>query len=84
MNLYTNLIICLVDKQQDQKLSEYRKDKTIEQSEIEKLENNFIHQLTEISIQLDDPFIFEQVQNLTNRFQSNQLLNELRPIILSG
>jgi len=70
--------------QLDEKLTEYRKTKTIESLEIQRLENNLIHQLTEISSQLDDPSINQQVQNLTNRLQNTELLTELQPIILSG
>jgi len=70
--------------QLDGELTAIRKTKTIESSEIQRLENNLIHQLIDISSQLDDLSIIEQVQNLTNRFQDTQLLIELRPIVLSG
>jgi hypothetical protein len=70
--------------QLDENLTEYRKSKTIELSEIHRLENNLIHQLTEISTHLDNPTITKQVQNLTNHFQNTQLLTELRPLVLSG
>ncbi len=70
--------------QLDEELTTIRKTKTIESSEIQRLENNLIHQLIDISSQLDDLSIIEQVHNLTNRFQDTQLLTELRPIVLSG
>ncbi|CAF4197371.1 unnamed protein product, partial [Rotaria sordida] len=70
--------------QLDEKLTKYRKIQIIEQLEIQKLENNLIQQLIQISIQLDDPLIIKQVGNLTNHMQNTQLLNELRPIILSS
>ncbi len=70
--------------QLDEELTKYRNSKTIEPLEIQRLENNLIHQLTEISSHLNDPSIIKQVQNLTNRLQGNQLLTELQPIILSG
>jgi hypothetical protein len=70
--------------QLDEGLTARRKTKTIESSEIQRLENNLIYQLIDISSQLDDLSIIEQVQNLTNRFQDTQLLTELRPIVLSG
>jgi hypothetical protein len=71
--------------QLDEKLTEDRKSKSVESSDIQKLENNLIHQLTETSTQLNDRSINQQIQNLTNRSQNTQqLLNELRPIILSG
>jgi hypothetical protein len=70
--------------QLDENLTEYRKSKTIELSEIHRLENNLIHQLTEISTHLDNPTITKQVQHLTNHFQNTQLLTELRPLVLSG
>ncbi|CAF0967334.1 unnamed protein product [Adineta steineri] len=70
--------------QLDEKLTELRKTKTFEISDIEKLESNLIHQLIQVSNQLDDVSIIKQVENLTNHFQNTQLLTELRPIILSG
>ncbi|CAF1497745.1 unnamed protein product [Adineta steineri] len=70
--------------QLDEKLTELRKTKTFEISDIEKLESNLIHQLIQVSNQLDDLSIIKQVENLTNHFQDTQLLTELRPIILSG
>lgn len=68
----------------DQTLSDYRKNETINSTEIQKLENNLIHQLIDISTQLDNSSLIEQVQKLTNHLQNTQLLNELRPIIVSG
>ncbi len=82
MDYLLNTIKSIV--QLDEQLTEYRKSKTIELFEIQKLENNFIHQLTEISTQFDDSSIIKQVQNLTNRLQGTQLLTELQPIILFG
>jgi hypothetical protein len=82
MDYLLNTIKSIV--QLDEQLTEYRKSKTIESFEIQKLENNFIHQLTEISTQLDDSSIIKQVQNLTNCLQGTQLLTELQPIILFG
>jgi uncharacterized protein YerC len=70
--------------QLDERLTAIRKTKTMEPSEIQRLENNLISQLTQISNQLDDLSIIKQVQNLTDRFQDTQLLVELRPIVLSG
>jgi hypothetical protein len=71
--------------QLDEKLTEDRKSKSVESSDIQKLENNLIHQLIQTSTQLNDRSINQQIQNLTNRSQNTQqLLNELRPIILSG
>lgn len=67
--------------QLDEKLTEYRKSKSIESAEIE---NHLIHQLIQISTQLNDPSITNQVENLTHRLQKTQLLTELRPLILSG
>ncbi|CAF1261150.1 unnamed protein product [Adineta steineri] len=70
--------------QLDEKLTELRKTKTFEISDIEKLESNLIDQLIQVSNQLDDVSIIKQVENLTNHFQDTQLLTELRPIILTG
>ncbi|CAF5122082.1 unnamed protein product, partial [Rotaria sp. Silwood1] len=53
-------------------------------AKIQKLENDLIQQLTQISIQLNDSLIIKQVKNLTNHMQDTQLLNEFRPIILSA
>jgi hypothetical protein len=61
----------------DEKLTEYRKTKSNDSTEIQRLENNLIHQLIEISTHLDDPMIPKQVQNLTD-------IKQLRTIILSG
>ncbi|CAF1625727.1 unnamed protein product [Rotaria magnacalcarata] len=65
----------------DEKLLEYRQAPTIDSTEIQKLENDLIHEITKISIELNDPFIASQVENLE---QNIQLLDELRPIILTG
>ncbi|CAF5048489.1 unnamed protein product, partial [Rotaria sp. Silwood1] len=70
--------------QLDEQLTKHRKTQTIGSLEIQKLENDLIQQLIRISIQLNDPLIIKQVKNLTNHMQDTQLLNELRPIILSG
>ena len=67
--------------QLDEKLAEYRKSKSIESVEIE---NHLIHQLIQISTQLNDSSITNQVENLTHRLQKTQLLTELRPLILSS
>ncbi|CAF4553692.1 unnamed protein product [Rotaria socialis] len=65
----------------DEKLLEYRKTPTIDPTEMQKLENDLMHEITKISIELNDPFITAQVENLT---QNNQLIDELRPIVLTG
>lgn len=70
--------------QLDEKLTEYRKTKTNESLEIQKLEQNLIHRLIEISTQLNDPSITKQVENLTTHYSNTQLFTELQPIILSG
>jgi hypothetical protein len=60
----------------DEELTEYRRTKPNDSSGIQRLENNLIHQLIEISTHLDDPIIDKQIRTLS--------ATELRPLILSG
>lgn len=68
--------------QSDEKLTEYRKRKD---SDLLKIENNLIYQLIEISTQLDDVSITNQVELLKNsHYHNTQYLTELQTVILSG
>ena len=68
----------------DEKLTATRKNKSAEPLEVEALENQLIQRLIQISENLDDRSIVEEVQNLSHHFHKTPLLIELRRLVLSG
>ncbi|CAF0920812.1 unnamed protein product [Adineta ricciae] len=68
----------------DEKLTTARKNKAAGSLEVETLENHLIQQLIQISDDLNDQSIVEEVQNLSQHFHKTPLLIELRRLVLSG
>ncbi|CAF0923040.1 unnamed protein product [Adineta ricciae] len=68
----------------DEKLTTARQNKAAGSLEVETLENQLIQRLIQISDDLNDRSLVEEVQNLSQHFHKTSFLSELRRLILSG